>query len=88
MAQIYITGRVFATDTVYGAGHLWARHASPLQERVAAHAPIVLYCRSDAQEIVMTQSTVQIVAGILAVVLIAIVILRRKGKKKGDEDEF
>ena len=36
----------------------------------------------------MTQSTVQVVAGILAVVLIAIVILRRKGKKKGDEDEF
>ena len=36
----------------------------------------------------MTQSTVQIVAGILAVVLIAIVILRRKGKKSGNDDEF
>jgi LPXTG-motif cell wall-anchored protein len=36
----------------------------------------------------MTQSTVQIIAGILAVVLIAVVILRRKGKKKADEDEF
>jgi LPXTG-motif cell wall-anchored protein len=36
----------------------------------------------------MTQGTVQLVAGILAVVLIAIVILRRKGKKKHDEDEF
>jgi hypothetical protein len=36
---------------------------------------------------IMTQGTVQLVAGILAVILIAIVILRRKGKKKTD-DEF
>jgi len=37
----------------------------------------------------MTQGTVQLVAGILAVILIAIVILRRKGKKaKGDDEEF
>jgi LPXTG-motif cell wall-anchored protein len=35
----------------------------------------------------MTQGTVQLVAGVLAVVLIGIVILRRKNKKK-DEDEF
>jgi hypothetical protein len=35
------------------------------------------------------QSTVKLVAGVLAVVLIGIVVLRRKGKKaKGDEDEF
>jgi hypothetical protein len=33
------------------------------------------------------QSTVKLIAGILAVVLIAIVILRRKAKKK-NEDEF
>lgn len=36
----------------------------------------------------MTQGTVQLVAGILAVVLIGIVILRRKGNKKKDEDDF
>jgi hypothetical protein len=37
----------------------------------------------------MTQGMVQLVAGILAVILIAIVILRRKGKKsKGSDDEF
>jgi len=35
----------------------------------------------------MTQSTVQIVAGILCLAMIAIIILRRKGKKKSD-DEF
>ena len=35
----------------------------------------------------MTQATVQIVAGVLCVALIAIVFLRRKGKKKVD-DEF
>ena len=35
----------------------------------------------------MTQGTVQLVAGILDLVLVAIIILRRKGKKK-DEDEF
>jgi len=35
----------------------------------------------------MTQSTVQIVAGILCLAVIAIIILRRKGKKKSD-DEF
>lgn len=35
----------------------------------------------------MTQETVQIIAGVLAVVLIGIIILRRKGKKK-TEDEF
>ena len=36
---------------------------------------------------IMTQGTVQLIAGILAVVLVAIIILRRKSKKK-DEDEF
>jgi len=35
----------------------------------------------------MTQATVQWITGILAVILIAIIILRRKAKKK-DEDEF
>jgi hypothetical protein len=38
--------------------------------------------------ILITQGQVQLVAGILAVVLIAIVLFRRKGKKKSDEDEF
>lgn len=36
----------------------------------------------------MTQETVQIVAGVLAVLLIGIVIMRRKSKKKTQEDEF
>jgi LPXTG-motif cell wall-anchored protein len=36
----------------------------------------------------MTQGAVQLVAGILAVILIAIVFLRRKGKKKSEDDEF
>jgi len=37
----------------------------------------------------MTQQTVQIVAGVLAVILVGIVILRRKNKKsKGADDEF
>ena len=35
----------------------------------------------------MTQGTVQLVAGILAVILIGIIFLRRKGKKK-EEDDF
>ena len=38
--------------------------------------------------ILITQGTVQLVAGLLAVVLIAIVCLRRKAKKKPEEDEF
>jgi hypothetical protein len=38
--------------------------------------------------LLITQGEVQLVAGILAVILIAIVILRRKGKKKPEEDEF
>ena len=36
----------------------------------------------------MTDSTVKLVAGILCLVLVAIIILRRKGKKKADEEEF
>jgi LPXTG-motif cell wall-anchored protein len=36
----------------------------------------------------MTQGAVQLIAGILAVILIAIVLFRRKGKKKPEEDEF
>ena len=36
----------------------------------------------------MTQGTVQIIAGVLCVVLIAIIVLRRKGKKKTGEEEF
>jgi len=40
--------------------------------------------------ILITQGEVQLVAGILAVALIAIVLLRRKGKKKSqsEDDEF
>jgi len=53
-------------------------------------APLLFYTSdSDAQErIYMTQGTVQLVAGILAVVLVGIIILRRKGKKTKDEDDF
>jgi hypothetical protein len=52
-------------------------------------APYLFYTSdSDAQEQTMTQGTVQLVAGILAVILIAIVIMRRKGGKKKDEDDF
>jgi LPXTG-motif cell wall-anchored protein len=36
----------------------------------------------------MTQETVQIIAGVLAVLIIGIVIMRRKSKKKTQEDEF
>jgi len=37
----------------------------------------------------MTQTTVQIVSGVLAVILIGIVVLRRKSrKKKAEEDDF
>jgi len=35
----------------------------------------------------MTQGTVQLIAGILCLAVIAIIFLRRKGKKKS-EDEF
>jgi hypothetical protein len=36
----------------------------------------------------MTPETIRIVAGVLAIVLIAIIILRRKAKKGKQEDEF
>lgn len=42
---------------------------------------------SAGREVLMSQDTVKIIAGILCVVLIGIIILRRKGKKKS-EDEF
>jgi len=35
----------------------------------------------------MSQNTVQIVAGILCLIVIAIIVLRRKGKKSKDTDE-
>jgi len=36
----------------------------------------------------MSQGTVQLIAGLLCVVLIGIIIVRRKGKKKSTEDDF
>jgi LPXTG-motif cell wall-anchored protein len=36
----------------------------------------------------MSQTMVQVVAGILGVILIAIIILRRKSKKKEQADDF
>jgi hypothetical protein len=36
----------------------------------------------------MTETTVKLIAGVLCLVLVAIIILRRKGKKKTEEDEF
>ena len=48
----------------------------------------MLYCLAFLRgDRLMTQESIQIGAGVLAVILIAIVILRRKGKKK-QEDEF
>ncbi len=35
----------------------------------------------------MTQETIQIISAVLAVVLIGVILMRRKGKKK-TEDEF
>jgi hypothetical protein len=35
-----------------------------------------------------TQSTIRIVAGVLAVVLVVAIFLRRKSGKKKDEEEF
>jgi LPXTG-motif cell wall-anchored protein len=34
------------------------------------------------------QNTIRIVAGVLALVLVAIIVMRRKGGRKKDEDEF
>jgi len=34
----------------------------------------------------MSQTMVQVICGVLAVILVGIVILRRKGKKKEEED--
>jgi hypothetical protein len=36
----------------------------------------------------MTDSTVKIIAGLLCLVLVGIIIMRRKGKKKADEEDF
>lgn len=36
----------------------------------------------------MDEQTVQIVAGLLAVVCVVIVVIRRKSKKTADQDEF
>jgi len=47
----------------------------------------VLYFRFGSTEQTMTQGTVQLVAGILALILVGIIIMRRKGKKK-EEDDF
>jgi hypothetical protein len=32
--------------------------------------------------------TIRIIAGVLALVLVGVIIMRRKGSKKKDEDEF
>jgi hypothetical protein len=70
-----------------GAGQP-ARGWREARGKVAIRTQSVLYSGSEQQEQKMTQGTVQLVAGILAVVLIAIVILRRKGKKSKSEEEF
>ena len=36
----------------------------------------------------MTQTTVQLISGVLAVALVALIFLRRKKKKGAPEDEF
>jgi hypothetical protein len=67
-----------------GAG---VRVAFPVQNVIL---PLRTNRRSSMTEaaILITQGEVQLVAGILAVILVAIALLRRKGKKKSDEDEF
>ena len=55
--------------------------------RVEYFAPVG-YTSGFREPLMTPQHTVQLVAGILAVVLVGIIILRRKGKKKTEEDEF
>ena len=43
---------------------------------------------STVPEVSMTQETVQIVSAILAVALVGVIIMRRKGKKKNEQDDF
>ena len=52
---------------------------------------IVLYCRfrHHRSRIRMdANTTVKIVAGVLCLILVAVIILRKKGKKKANEEEF
>jgi hypothetical protein len=49
---------------------------------------VIAQCYTAGSETPMTQETVRIIAGILCVALIALIIVRRRGKKKDTEDEF
>jgi len=53
-----------------------------------AYLSVILRNDLSERSIAMTQETVQLVAGALAVLLVGIIILRRKNKKKQQEDEF
>ena len=74
----------------HGAGWAEARRRVRQAPRKASGTfhTNVLYCRFGTRGEPMTQETVKIVAGVLAVILIGIVVLRRKSKKKTEEDDF
>jgi hypothetical protein len=55
---------------------------------VSAHLFYTARMVDFAAGLLVTQGQVQLVAGIGAVALVAIIILRRKGKKKASDDEF
>jgi hypothetical protein len=46
----------------------------------------LFYTADSVQEIFMTQGTVQLIAGVLCLLLIAVIFLRRKGRKKTEDD--
>ena len=49
---------------------------------------IALLQDAPAPDISGTQSTIKVIAGVLALVLVVIIILRRRSGKKKDEEEF
>jgi hypothetical protein len=71
---------------------VWWRFAPELfYTPVRVHSPAPgTAAHGEPQELKMdAQSTIKLVAGVLAVVLVGIVVLRRKGKKtKSEDDEF
>jgi hypothetical protein len=93
MAQINLVGESLGADggrlflncpIIPGQGH-YRTTVWPISQSLS----FLLYCQSFLRgDLSMTQETVQIVAGVLLAVIIGILIMRRKGKKKQQEDEF
>jgi general stress protein CsbA len=87
MAQRYLVGRTRESRALFNCPIILDR-IIPAQVTPGVVAGVILRIIASKENNYMDAGTIQIIAAVLAVVLIGVIVMRRKGSKKKTDDDF